>query len=220
MVTSTSAPPGEPDSQAEPPTSPSSSSWLATVFNVPNSITWARLLLSVVVFVLMGWRLYGAATAVFVLAAGTDWLDGYIARRYQLITVLGRILDPLVDKVIVCGTFIYLAAEEGSGVVPGMAVVLVGRELLVTALRSHLEQQGVDFSANLSGKVKMILQSVAAPVALLSLSWQGSDLPLWLAVLRDLLVWSAVVATVLSGLVYVVAAVRHAQGQASGQDKS
>ena len=69
----------------------------------------------------------------------TDWLDGYWARKYGQVTTLGRILDPFVDKIIICGTFIFLAAVPGSRrVAAWMAVVVVGRELLVTALRSFL----------------------------------------------------------------------------------
>ena len=92
---------------------------------------------------------------MFVVAAGTDWLDGYWARKYGQVTNLGRILDPFVDKIIICGTFIFLAAVPDSGVQAWMAVVIVGRELLVTALRSYLEGEGADFSASMSGKLKM-----------------------------------------------------------------
>ncbi len=100
------------------------------------------------------------------MAAGTDWLDGYWARKYGQVTTLGRILDPFVDKIIICGTFIFLAAVPDSGVAAWMAVVIVGRELLVTALRSYLEGEGADFSAIMSGKLKMVLQCVAVLVSL------------------------------------------------------
>ena len=111
---------------------------------------------------------------MFVIAAGTDWLDGYFARKYGQVTTLGRILDPFADKVIVCGTFIFLAAipaiRDGRwgfwGLQPWMVVVIVGRELLVTALRSFIEERGSDFSAKMSGKLKMVLQCVAAGVCL------------------------------------------------------
>src|SRR5688572_5156393 len=79
----------------------------STVFNLPNQLTWMRLALSVVMFVLLafgrGWgmsprTLYFVSLALFAVAAGTDWLDGYFARKYHLITTLGRILDPFADK--------------------------------------------------------------------------------------------------------------------------
>src|SRR5687768_9331901 len=143
----------------------------AVVFNLPNQLTWLRLALTVVMFCLIAWEQYAISVVLFVVAASTDWLDGYFARKYNLVTTLGRILDPFADKVIICGTFVFLSAEYPvSGVHAWMAVVVVGRELLVTALRSFLEQQGADFSATLSGKLKMVLQCTAAALSLYCLS--------------------------------------------------
>ncbi len=96
------------------------------VFNVPNQLTVLRLLLSIALFALIEFEYYLAGTVVFAVAASTDWLDGYWARKYGQVTNLGRILDPFVDKIIVCGTFIFLAAVPGSGVRAWMAVVIVG----------------------------------------------------------------------------------------------
>ena len=84
------------------------------VFNVPNQLTFARLVLAIVVFALIPLQLYLAALIVFVIAASTDWVDGYYARRFNQVSKLGRIFDPFVDKFIICGTFIFLAAEPGS----------------------------------------------------------------------------------------------------------
>src|SRR5262245_50954273 len=102
----------------------------STILNVPNVLTTARFLLAIVVFVLIPLHQYLAATVVFLIAAGTDWLDGWWARKYSQITKLGRMFDPFVDKIIICGTFIFLAAEPGSGIRPWMAVVVMGREML------------------------------------------------------------------------------------------
>ncbi len=174
--------------------------------NMPNLITGTRLLLSVVLFSMIargGWWI--SAAALFVFAASTDALDGYLARRYKQITVLGRILDPFVDKVIVCGTFIFLLERQGefdSGVNAWMVIIIVGREMFVSSLRGILEKEGKDFSASLSGKLKMSLQCVAITASLLSLS---EDLPWpWLPTVRDVLLWSAVLVTVWSGLVYLL----------------
>ncbi len=148
---------------------------------------------------------------LFVVAASTDWLDGYFARKYNLVTTLGRILDPFADKVIICGTFIFLAAIRRSlrRASPWMAVVIVGRELLVTALRSFLEQQGADFSATLSGKLKMVLQCIAASVCLFCLAWPELLTPFGPAAGLTLggFLWAAVLITVLSGVAYVRSAV-------------
>ncbi len=180
----------------------------AAVFNIPNQLTVLRLALSIVLFVLMSFKLYLVGAIVFIVAASTDWLDGYLARKWNLVTVLGLILDPFVDKIIVCGTFIFLAAEPQSQVAAWMAVTVVGRELLITALRSFLEQQGADFSAAMSGKLKMVLQCLAATASLFYLSYvtRQQTPPSWLLPGVIVTVWGAVILTVYSGVAYVVAA--------------
>lgn len=186
-----------------------------TVFNFPNQVTSLRLLLAVVVFFLITWQYYLASLVLFIVAAGTDWLDGYYARKYGQVTTLGRILDPFADKVIICGTFIFLVAiprmlDTPYALRAWMVVVIVGRELLVTALRSFLEQRGADFSAKMSGKWKMVLQCVAAGAALAYLSYGNLPLgePAWVWWIMVVSIWAAVLLTVYSGLIYVVAAVR------------
>jgi CDP-diacylglycerol--glycerol-3-phosphate 3-phosphatidyltransferase len=172
------------------------------IFNVPNQLTTARLVLAVVLFVLIGCESFLASTIVFAIAAGTDWLDGYWARRYGQVTNLGRVLDPFVDKIIVCGTFIYLVAVPDSGVRAWMAVTIVGRELLVTALRSYVEGEGADFSATMSGKLKMVAQCAAAIASLYAL-YHGSPRPEALDWAVTGSIWLAVALTIYSGAVYV-----------------
>lgn len=184
---------------------------VAAVMNLPNQLTVARLILSVALFALMAYEFYLSGLVVFLLAVSTDWLDGYFARKWGQVTTLGRILDPFVDKVIICGTFILLVGvSDVSGLKqwlrPWMAVVIVGRELLVTALRGFIEQQGIDFSAKLQGKLKMVLQCVAAAVCLFYLSRAVSAAPpaAWLGWAVVVTVWLAVVVTITSGLEYVI----------------
>src|SRR4051812_4649859 len=142
-----------------------------TILNVPNVLTGVRFLLSIVVFVLIPLGQFIPAMIVFIIAASTDWIDGWWARKFNQVTKLGRIFDPFVDKIIICGTFIYLAAEwPHSGIAPWMAVVVVGREMLVTAIRGFIEQQGGDFSAQLAGKLKMVFQCAAVVASLLALN--------------------------------------------------
>ena len=182
------------------------------VVNVPNVLTAARLALAIVVFVLIPLRLYPPAMVVFILAASTDWIDGYWARRFGQVTKLGRIFDPFVDKIIICGTFIFLAAEAGSGILAWMAVVIMGREMLVTAIRGFIEQQGGDFSASLAGKLKMVFQCVAVVASLLTLQYlramPAAALPSWLVGTLHGSVWLAVLSTIYSGLEYIFAAAR------------
>jgi CDP-diacylglycerol---glycerol-3-phosphate 3-phosphatidyltransferase len=187
----------------------------AKIFNLPNQLTSLRLVLSVVLFCLMEYDFYFAGLVLFVIGAGTDWIDGYYARKYGQVTTLGRILDPFADKVIVCGTFIFLAANKDMNAVylglrAWMVVVIVGRELLVTALRSFIEERGSDFSAQWSGKIKMVLQCLAASACLFYLSYASplENAPQWCKVLLVGSVWSAVISTVYSGAVYIRAAVK------------
>ena len=192
----------------------SSNNVMKSALNVPNQLTVMRLILSVVLFCFVACQWYLTGMVLFLIAAGTDWLDGYYARRYGLVTTLGRILDPFADKVIICGTFIFLVAvpamgELAWGLRAWMVVVIVGRELLVTALRSFLEERGADFSAKMPGKLKMVLQCVAACTALVYLSYvDKTTVPIWIVWLLIASLWSAVLLTVYSGAGYVVAAVK------------
>jgi len=196
---------------------------LAHAFNLPNQLTGLRWALAVVMFALIGAECYLASFVFFVVAASTDWLDGYFARKYGQVTTLGRILDPFADKVIICGAFIYLAAIPEMakipwGLRPWMVVVIVGRELLVTALRSFLEERGADFSAKLSGKLKMVLQCVAAGAALFWLYYAqfvdpGGDHPFWMRVVLIGSIWEALILTAYSGIIYVWVALRILRGR-------
>lgn len=183
-------------------------------FNLPNQLTSLRILLSVIMFGFLSFDFYMTGLILFVIAAGTDWFDGYFARKYNMVTTLGRILDPFADKVIICGAVIFLAASPKMQAVPWgfrawMAVVIVGRELLVTVLRGFLEQSGKDFSAKWVGKWKMLLQCFLVGGGLLLLSYQGDQLyPDWLWWFFVVSTWGAIVLTIYSGFIYVERAVR------------
>lgn len=172
-------------------------------WNVPNTLSVARMGLSVVVFVLIGVERYFLAAAVFGVAAITDALDGYLARRLNQVTPIGRQLDPLVDKVIVAGAYIYLLTIPGTGVMPWMVTTIVIRELLIQGLRSHLEGQGQAFGAKTAGKIKTTLQCLSISAILLCLAAEPGRT--WL-VARDVLTWLAVFMTLYSGLGYLVSA--------------
>jgi CDP-diacylglycerol--glycerol-3-phosphate 3-phosphatidyltransferase len=179
------------------------------VWNIPNKLSAARIVVAVVCFVTLclGW--YLASLVLFLIASATDWIDGYWARKYNQITQFGRILDPFADKVIICGAFILLAAIDGSLIAAWMAVVVTARELLVTALRSLIEGRAMDFSAKWAGKWKMALQCAAVAMSLWRLSTLGSGTPTS-PVYDNLLVTvvlASLVATVYSGWGYVKLAI-------------
>jgi CDP-diacylglycerol--glycerol-3-phosphate 3-phosphatidyltransferase len=190
-----------------------------TLWSLPNLLTLARFGLAVVLFVLIAAEVWLGCLVVFAVAALTDLLDGHLARRLNQASALGRNLDPLADKVLVCGAFIFLLPRglEGHWLVPWMVTVVVLRELLVTTLRSLLEGRGIKFGADWLGKLKMWLQS-AALVAVFVVMLRGplpADATDYLALARDGLVWAMVVVTALSGLQYFWKAALLRQGTAA-----
>ena len=190
--------------------------------NLPNFITLTRLILSVVLFGLIYWGgLWWTSTILFVVAASTDFLDGYYARKLGQITILGRILDPFVDKIIVCGSFIFLIGEPTSGVNAWMAIIVVGREMFVSTLRGLMEQMGLDFSANWVGKIKMIGQCVAVTTALGFLALpEVLQTATNLILARDVILWGVTLFTAWSGLSYVLRAAQELAKAASQQANS
>ena len=174
--------------------------------NVPNALSSARLILAIVVCFLVERHWFLAALICFVVAASTDFLDGWWARKYEQVTKLGRILDPFVDKTIICGAMIALVGVPGSGLAAWIATLVVCRELLVTSLRGMIEGAGGDFSAKQLGKWKMVAQCAAVIAILLCLMQETP--PIGLLWTRWASIWAAVVLTVLSGLEYVMVVVR------------
>ncbi|HEV2234286.1 MAG TPA: CDP-diacylglycerol--glycerol-3-phosphate 3-phosphatidyltransferase [Terriglobia bacterium] len=136
--------------------------------NVPISLTLLRIFfvpLLVVLLLTKGHNLDLWAVAVFLLAACTDFLDGYLARKRGQITTLGILLDPMADKLLTCSAFISLV---DLGLVPAwMVVIIVGRELAVSGLRASASAEGFALEASELGKTKMVLQVVAITVIVL-----------------------------------------------------
>jgi len=184
--------------------------------SLPNQVTLARLVLAVAFFVLLSqfdahkeqelrWLLV-ASFWVFLVAALTDVIDGLLARWLDQVTSLGRVLDPVVDKVMVCAAFVFFVsdgfARDGqniSGVRPWMVIVILVRELLVSGLRAQAECAGRDFGATLAGKVKMFIQSATVCVILGQLGWNLTALE----PLRTGCIWLTVVVTALSIVTYL-----------------
>ncbi len=177
------------------------------------------------------------AAVLFIIACLTDVADGYLARKWHVESAFGRIMDPFADKILVVGAYIFLAGPDFwwefpadaparitghgiqiSGIYPWMVVVILARELLVTSIRAVLEGQGIKFPADISGKVKMILQSIAIPTALVATAvtnvlphpeagahWWINP---WGRILIDVIAWAMMFFTVASGVPYIVRAGR------------
>ena len=191
------------------------------VWNVPNILTFARILFAILIFALMPFDYYRTCLVLFILGSLTDFVDGWWARKFHQVTKLGRIVDPFADKLLVCGTLIYLVSIPdltkvtcpgcscgwNFGLAPWMVVVIVSRELLVTLLRSMVEGAGGDFSAKWLGKIKMGFQCVgiAACFLYLILKKKGESCP-YLTLLMIVSLWGMVWTAIHSCVNYIVAA--------------
>ncbi len=167
----------------------------------PNTLTMFRVMAVPLLIILL---LYDnrvtaiLAALVFSVAAITDYLDGYIARRYGLVSDLGKILDPLADKMLVSTAFIMLIPLER---VPAWIVcIIIGRELAITGFRNIISDHGDDASASMLGKYKTGFQIAAIIPLLIHFRYFGVDFH----TVGTLLLWIALVFTVWSGVDYIV----------------
>ena len=155
-------------------------------FNIPILLTWLRIilipLLVALYYVPASWAIPGGrdlvATVVFVVAAWTDWLDGYLARRWNETSAFGAFLDPVADKLMVAAALIILVYLDRVGAL--IAVVIIGREITISALREWMAQIGAHKSVAVSmiGKVKTAAQMSAIPLLLYHEPIGGIDIQL------------------------------------------
>jgi CDP-diacylglycerol---glycerol-3-phosphate 3-phosphatidyltransferase len=173
-------------------------------FTIPNVLTFIRMAtvpLLIYLVVRPGPMAAALATAVFFFATITDFLDGYVARRYGSATDLGKFLDPLADKLIVAAALIMLAIVPRAPRVPlWMVTVLVAREVLVTGLRTWAAARGRIIGADELGKYKMALQAVALHGLLLHYTYFHVDF----FAAGMFVLWIATIVTVWSGIEYFV----------------
>ena len=176
----------------------------SAIFNIPNRITLSRLFLAIVFFVFLTYRYFNVALAIFFVAAVTDWLDGYLARKWKLSTDLGRLVDPFVDKVIICGTFIIFVHVAKEIIAPWMVITIVAREFLVSSIRGFSESKGVKFASNIWGKTKMFIQSWT--ICALLIYYAHFENTSWAVCMVSAFMWIAVIVTIGSGITYVYSA--------------
>ncbi len=147
--------------------------------NLPNYITLTRIFsIPIFMWLLTTKRIVGVhgeqellACAVFIAASITDGIDGYIARRRGQITTMGILLDPLADKLMIAAAYITLVQINPHIVPAWMAVIIIGREFLVSGLRSIAASQGFTIEASDLGKSKMVVQIVSVVAAILNHRW-------------------------------------------------
>ena len=168
------------------------------ILNVPNTLSLIRVFLAPLVVLFLSLRIntplcaslpevsYGEAlaAAVFIIASITDAFDGYIARRYKLVTTLGKFIDPLADKVLV--TAAMLALIELGRLPAWIVMVIITREFIVTGLRLVAAAEGVVIAASKGGKLKTVCQIIA--LIMLILNIPGGMVLMWIAMI--LTVWS------------------------------
>ncbi len=197
--------------------------------SIPNAITLSRLALALAFFIGLefvdrsGAKESAASMGflcamLFAVAAGTDYLDGFLARRWNVVSAFGRVADPLVDKILVLGGFVYLAAPGlsveptqgflGSGMQAWMVVAILLREFLVTSLRAMIEAKGIPVGADMFGKVKMVIQCFCVPWCLFTATRPNAAGEMSWIVVRDVVIWITVAATLFSAIPYLFRAMR------------
>jgi len=178
------------------------------MWNLPNILTLSRLALTVVFLYLLTLGEkgggYDAAVVVLLVAGLTDLLDGWLARRWNICTAFGRMADPLMDKILICGGFIFLYCYREAIVPFWVVMIVVGREFVVTAMRFYVEAQGNKFAATVFGKSKMAVQFITLCYIPFYLThYPDSDFARNTA---HVLVWTAAIVTVLSAVPYAIQA--------------
>jgi CDP-diacylglycerol--glycerol-3-phosphate 3-phosphatidyltransferase len=179
--------------------------------NLPNSITMSRIIMIPLFLWILSphfpWQGHGAqeiaASILFVLASITDGLDGYLARRRGQITTMGMLLDPLADKIMVTAAFVALVAYNPEVVKVWIVVVIIGREFLISGLRSIAASEGFTVTASELGKLKTVVQIVSVVSAILAHRWDSWQIgPIAIPVK-----WYAIAAIYFAVLVAIISAV-------------
>ena len=171
------------------------------IWNLPNSLTLFRIFLVPFLVVVLLTKFAGreyAGLAIFLVAAITDFFDGWIARRTNQMTRLGALLDPIADKLLMSAAFISLVEMDPRHVPAWMVVIIIGREFAVSGLRSIAAQQGVTIAASGLGKVKTIAQVIA--ISLLILGYELGEF----IMLGKLMLWFVMFFALVSGIDYFV----------------
>jgi CDP-diacylglycerol--glycerol-3-phosphate 3-phosphatidyltransferase len=169
--------------------------------NIPNYLSISRLLAVPVFIVLMFDPTplrAGLAGSVFALASATDWLDGHLARNWGQVTRIGKLLDPIADKILVSSALIMLVEIDPSKVPAWIAIILIGREIAVTGLRAMAASDGVVIPAETLGKYKVGAQITAV----LSFIFNYAIRAEWPNDLGRAALWSAMVLSLYSGIQY------------------
>ncbi len=164
--------------------------------NLPNKLTIGRIAAVIAFLILYLNEYYLAAFVIFILASLTDLLDGKIARKYNLITNFGKIMDPLADKILVYSAFCCMIQ---TGTIPGwMLAVFLAREFLIAGIRTVAASQGIVIAAGMTGKIKTVLQMIAVPLLIFSVAFPQP----YVVTAGQVFLWASLIMTVISGIDY------------------
>jgi CDP-diacylglycerol--glycerol-3-phosphate 3-phosphatidyltransferase len=185
-------------------------------FTIPTLLTWARIaaIPLIIGVYYLDWPMATknlVATSMFVLFAATDWLDGYLARKLNQTSAFGAFLDPVADKFLICASLLVLLEHGRVGAV--VALIIIGREIAISALREWMAQIGASRSVavHMLGKLKTVAQMVAIPFLLYDGGLFGFiDTRLW----GTALIWVAAVLTVWSMVYYLRKAIPEIRAKA------
>lgn len=171
------------------------------IWNLPNALTLFRIFLVPFLVVVLLTKFVGrefVGLGIFLVAAITDFFDGWVARRRNQTTRLGALLDPIADKLLMSAAFISLVEMDPKHVPAWMVVIIIGREFAVSGLRSIAAQQGVTIAASPLGKGKMISQVIA--ISLLILGYELGEL----RVTGTVALWAVMIFALVSGIDYFI----------------
>lgn len=170
--------------------------------NLPNKLTIARVVLVPIFIAFYALHWYIPAVIVFLVASFTDYLDGHLARKYNLVSNFGKIMDPLADKVLVYAAFALLVESH---LIPAwMLIVILAREFTVAGMRTVAASEGIVIAAAMSGKIKTVLQMIAVPLLLLVPVFPSATTIYHVVfILAKIFLWASLIMTVYSGVEYV-----------------
>ena len=162
--------------------------------NLPNKLTVLRVCMVPVFVFLMLWNGFGdsgkyVAAAIFILASATDWLDGYLARKNNLVTDFGKFMDPIADKLLVCSALICLVEKEA--LAAWIVIIIIGREFIISGFRLVASDKGVVIAASYWGKFKTVFQMIMVILLILDLGGVFDTI-------AQIVTWIALILTVIS----------------------
>lgn len=194
--------------------------------NIPNILTIIRIALSIPIIVLMMLNPFSICYSIelntnniinidwnsiivlilFIIACITDWLDGYLSRKYNWISVFGKILDPIADKVIINSIFILFAIQTKTNV--AFVIAFIIRDIVVDAIRMYASSKNIVIAANFLGKLKTVLQMLAIIIMLLLGCTINSVVSWWYWSVQNLFVYFSLLISIVSGIVYIISFIK------------